>query len=366
MKTDSILRQYPILWLIIAIVFGGLVFLLAPILTPFLLAFIVAYLGEPIVRLLEKWKAPRWLAILVGYLLLLCVSGVLILMVLPLAQEQLQRAIEQAPVYKATILGYLQPVLDIWRSYSGTVKSSLTEQSGSNTAGSVASLAKDAVPRAGDIIGNTVGVVTRSGLAIATTLMNLFLVPVLAFYFLRDWNKLGDHSLQLVPKRYRKKTASIAQEVDEVLHSFLMGQLLVMMSLAFMYSTGLWLIGLEFGLLIGAIAGLLSVVPFLGTIIGLVLATIAMLVQTGQWQELWLVVLVFGVGQFIEGNILTPKLVGDKIDLHPVVVIFVVLAGGQLFGFTGVLLALPTAAVGWVIIKRTVGELPAEHATKSE
>jgi len=358
MNADTTFHRYPLVWTAAALVFGAIVYLLSPILTPFLLAFIAAYLGEPVVRTLEDKKLPRWAAILIGYVLIISSLGLIALLVLPQAQEQFKKLIEEMPEYQAAILAYLQPVLNIWHSYVGSV---MGGEGDGLSAGSVFSMAKEAVPQAGDAVGKAVDAVARSGMAVAKTLMNLLLVPVLAFYLLRDWDKLKRQSLHLVPQRYRSKTSVVAKDVDEVLQSFLWGQLLVMASLAFMYSTGLWLIGLDFGLLIGVVAGLLSVVPFLGTIIGLVLATIAMIVQTGEWQPLWMVGVVFGIGQFIEGNILTPKLVGDKIDLHPVVVIFVVLAGGQLFGFTGVLLALPLAAVVWVIIKRTVGTTPSDQ-----
>ncbi|ASJ72993.1 AI-2E family transporter [Granulosicoccus antarcticus] len=360
MNPDTPFRQNPVVWLIGAVIVGAIIYLLSPILAPFLMAFVLAYLGEPIVRTLENWKLPRWAAILVGYLLILIVMGSLVLLVLPLAQEQLEELIKKAPSYKSAIMGYMQPVVDLWHSYNGSVQGSGDKGDGS-TAGSVVSLAKDAAPQAGGAVSSAFDAVARSGMAVAKTLMNIFLIPVLAFYLLRDWDKLSRQTLRLVPEHYRSKTGVIAKDVDEVLQGFLRGQLLVMASLAFMYSTGLWLIGLEFGLLIGVIAGLLSVVPYLGTLTGLVLAAIAMVVQTGEWQPLWMVGLVFGVGQFIEGNILTPKLVGDKIDLHPVVVIFVVLAGGQLFGFTGILLALPVAAMVWVIIKRTVGTIPSDE-----
>lgn len=359
MNSDTTFHRYTIIWFAAALLLGAVVYLLSPILTPFLLAMMAAYLGEPVVRTLEDWKLPRWAAILTGYLLIISILGLVALLVLPLAQEQLDKLVEKAPEYRSTILGYLQPVLDIWQTYSNSVVEPGNEQS--DRTSSVVSIAKDAVPQAGDAVGKAADAVARSGMVLVKTLMNIFLVPVLAFYLLRDWDKLMRQSLHLVPERYHSKTSLVANDVDEILQGFLWGQLLVMASLAFMYSAGLWIIGLEFGLLIGVIAGLLSVVPFLGTIIGLVLASIAMVVQTGEWQPLWMVGLVFGVGQFIEGNILTPKLVGDKIDLHPVVVIFVVLAGGQLFGFTGVLLALPVAAVAWVIIKRTVGTT---HALK--
>ena len=365
MNSETTLQRSTVLWGVAALLLGAIIYLLSPVLTPFLLAFLAAYLGEPVVRKLEHWKLPRWAAILAGYLLIISVLGLVVLLVLPLAQEQLKQLIEKAPEYKSAILGYFQPVMELWNSYSDSNIGSADEKGNGMSANSVVSMAKDAAPQAGDAVGTAVDAVARSGLAVANTLLNIFLVPVLAFYLLRDWDKLKDQSINLVPARYRNKTNVVATDVDDVLQSFLWGQLLVMISLAVMYSTGLWLIGLEFGLLIGIIAGLLSVVPYLGTFTGLALAAIAIVVQTGQWQPLWMVGLVFGVGQFIEGNILTPKLVGDKIDLHPVVVIFVVLAGGQLFGFTGILLALPVAAVAWVIIKRTVGTTPS-HEPLSE
>ncbi len=172
MNPDTAFRQIPLVWLVVAIMAGAMLYLLSPILTPFLMAFIVAYLGEPVVRTLGQWKLPRWAAILIGYFLILGILGTLVLLVLPLAQEQLEQLIEKAPTYKSAMLGYLQPVLDFWNSYGGSTQG--TEQGDDDSAGSVVSLAKDAAPQAGDAVGKAVDVVARSGMAVAKTLMNIF------------------------------------------------------------------------------------------------------------------------------------------------------------------------------------------------
>jgi predicted PurR-regulated permease PerM len=174
------------------------------------------------------------------------------------------------------------------------------------------------------------------------------LVPVLTFYFLRDWRSLLTNLQALLPRPLEPVILRLAKEADEVLGGFLRGQLSVMMSLGAIYATGLTLVGIQFGFLIGFVAGLVSFVPYLGAFIGVSAALIAAMVQYGDSTHLLLVLLVFGIGQMSESFLLTPWLVGDRIGLHPVAVIFSILAGGQLFGFLGVLLALPTAAVAMV------------------
>ena len=195
--------------------------------------------------------------------------------------------------------------------------------------------------------------VSASGGALLTAVANLLLVPVVTFYLLRDWDELVAWIRGVVPPRALPKIGSMARETDEVLGAFIRGQLTVMAALTVYYWIALWLAGLDLALLVGLIVGLISFVPYLGAIVGVLTAVIAMLVQT---QELlpfvWLAV-VFGIGQVLESNVLTPWLVGDKIGLHPVAVIFAVMAGGQLFGFVGVMLALPVAAVIAVLLRET-------------
>ena len=182
-------------------------------------------------------------------------------------------------------------------------------------------------------------------------LMNLVLIPVVTFYLLRDWDLLIKGIRELLPRKIEPTVSTLASEIDEVLGAFVRGQLMVMFALGVIYTAGLWLIGLDLAFIIGMGAGLLSVVPYLGTAVGLVAAVLAAIFQFQDLFHTIMVLLVFGAGQMLEGMVLTPKLVGDRIGLHPVVVIFAVLAGGQLFGFLGILLALPVASALNVLVR---------------
>jgi len=166
-----------------------------------------------------------------------------------------------------------------------------------------------------------------------------------------DWDGLVDNVRMLIPETYRTGITQVASECDSMLAEFLRGQLMLMFALGLIYSIGLWLVGLDFALLIGLGAGLISFIPYLGSIVGIAVAGIVALIQFQEILPLIYVALVFGIGQAIEGMVLSPWLVGERIGLHPVAVIFAVMAGGQLFGFLGVLLALPVAAVITVLLR---------------
>jgi predicted PurR-regulated permease PerM len=204
---------------------------------------------------------------------------------------------------------------------------------------------------AGGIAATILGRVSQSGLFLFGLLANIALVPVLTFYFLRDWDVMIAHLRELLPRPLLPTAERLARESDQVLGGFLRGQLSVMLALGSVYAIGLWLVGLDLGLLIGFVAGLVSFVPYLGAFVGVSAAVIASLVQFGDPMNLALVLGVFAIGQALESFVLTPWLVGDRIGLHPVAVIFAIMAGGQLFGFLGVLLALPVAAVAMVLLR---------------
>ena len=191
--------------------------------------------------------------------------------------------------------------------------------------------------------------------------MSLFLIPILTFYLLRDWDQLIAHLGVLVPDSQRDTVFALARETDEVLGAFLRGQLLVMIALAIIYSLGLSLVGIKFAIAIGVVSGLVSFVPYLGFVFGIGLAAMTVALEPN---PLWLllgVVATFTVAQVLEGTVLTPKLVGDRIGLHPVLVIFAIAAGGQLFGFFGILLALPAAAVLSVLVRFAYDRYLKEH-----
>jgi predicted PurR-regulated permease PerM len=195
------------------------------------------------------------------------------------------------------------------------------------------------------------GYLSRSGFALIAWIANIVLVPFLTFYFLRDWDLLKERVAALVPRDHIGTVSRLAKESDQVLGAFLRGQFSVMVVLGVLYAVGLWAVGLDLGLLIGFIAGLVSFVPYLGPATGVILGVLAALVQYGDWAHVALVLGVFGIGQTIESYVLTPRMVGDKIGLHPVAVVFAIMAGGQLFGFLGVLLALPVAAIANVLLR---------------
>ena len=194
-----------------------------------------------------------------------------------------------------------------------------------------------------------------------TALLSLFLVPIITFYLLRDWDMILQHLSALIPSGQRETVTELARDTDNVLGGFLRGQLLVMLSLAVIYSVGLGLIGLEFAIAIGVVSGLVSFVPYLGLIFGIGLAGITVALEPDPLWKLVGVVATFSIAQAIEGSFLTPKLVGDRIGLHPVLIIFAVAAGGQLFGFFGVLLAVPVAAVLSVLVRFAYHRYLKEH-----
>jgi len=210
---------------------------------------------------------------------------------------------------------------------------------------------KEHIGSVGSIAGIVLGKVSRSSIGVVMWLSNLVLIPVVGFYLLRDWDRMVAYIDRQLPRSVEPTVAHLAREADSVLGAFVRGQLLVMLVLGVFYGAGLGLVGLSVGPLIGMVAGLLSFVPYLGFIIGFAAAIIAVLVQYGDWTHLLLVCAVFAIGQMLEGYVLVPRLVGGKIGLHPVAVMFAVLAGGYLFGFLGVLLALPAASVILVLLR---------------
>ena len=318
-----------------------LLWLLAPMLMPFAVAAMLAYLGDPLADRLERLGLNRsWAATIVFMVLLIAVGGVLLLLI-PLIARQIENLIENLPRYgqwaENTAWPWLQARLhlDPRMFESDRLLAAIKAHIGS----------------IGGVASTVLGKVSRSGLGLVLWLTNLVLIPVVAFYLLRDWDKLVATIDRMLPRSIQPTIAHLAHESDKVLGAFVRGQLLVMLALGVFYGAALALTGLAVGPLIGMVAGLLSFVPYLGFIVGFAAAIIAALVQYGDWAHVLIVCGVFAVGQLLEGYVLVPRLVGEKIGLHPVAVIFAVLAGGELFGFLGVLLALPAASVIMVLLR---------------
>lgn len=328
-------------WLIIAAVIGWLVWLLSPILLPFMLAAVFAYLGDPLVDRLERLRIGRGLAASIVFLFMLLLVALALLLLVPLIQRQIARFIAALPGYVAWLTHTAVP----WLEHKLNIPASEFDTS------TLIARVREHLGTVGGIAAAVLGYATRSGLALIGVGVAVVLVPVVTFYLLRDWDKLVAHIDALLPREAQPTIRRLARETDSVLGAFVRGQLLVMLGLAIFYAVALKLVGLDVGPLIGMIAGLVSFVPYLGFIIGIVASIIAVLVQFHDTFHLVLVLVVFGVGNLLESYILVPKLVGDRIGLHPVAVIFAVLAFGELFGFIGVLLALPMASIAMVLLR---------------
>jgi len=322
------------------VVTGILLYLLAPVLTPFLVAALLAYIGDPLVDRLEKYRLSRTWAVLVVFSGLSLVSLIILAIVIPLLGKQVQVFASNIPVYIDWLQNTAMPWIQLRLNLSETPDISALKQA-----------AQENWQQVGGVAAQVLTSITGSGAALFAVLINLVLIPVVAFYFLRDWDILVKRIHDLLPAKIEPLISKLAKDTDETLGAFMRGQLLVMLSLSLFYSIGLWLAGFHYALLIGLIAGLLSFVPYLGVIIGVGLAVVAGFFQFDSISALWPIGVVFGIGQLLESFFLTPYLVGDRIGLHPVTVIFAIAAFGQLFGFFGILLALPAAAVVMVLIR---------------
>ncbi|MCY7306905.1 MAG: AI-2E family transporter [Rhodoferax sp.] len=335
-------------WAALAALVALVVWLLAPVLTPFVVAAVLAYALTPLVNWLDRvgrGRIPRLLAVLlVEVLAILAILGVALLIV-PILAKELPLLRDQVPVLFDQINAALSPLL---------------AQLGVNVSLDVASIKafvlKYLNANVEDVFGSLLTSLKLGGSVAFAIVGNAILIPVALFYLLMDWDRFVATTLKVVPTRVRAAFDSFTGEADQVLGQYLRGQMLVMLILALYYSVALALFGLDLALPIGVFTGLAIFVPYLGFGLGLVLAMLAGLLEfaaaAGPGKALLMVAVVYGFGQVVESLYLTPRLVGERIGLHPLAVIFALLAFGQMFGFVGVLIALPASAVLLVAIRR--------------
>jgi len=329
-------------WLGVALLACGFVYLLHPILSPFLVALLLAYLFDPLVDRLEHWGLSRTWGVVAVFALFTLIVMTLLLVLVPMLAKQLVRLYELAPQMldwvQHSAMPWVQSKLGLadgfWKF--DKVKAAISEHMGQTT----------------DIVGVVLSQATASGLALIGWLANLVLIPVVSFYLLRDWDLMMAKIRSLLPRDREERVVALAGECHEVLGAFVRGQLLVMLALAVFYTVGLSLFGLDLAFPIGVFTGLAVFVPYLGFGLGLVLALLAGLLQFSPGHAVLMVAVVYGLGQMVESFVLTPRLVGERIGLHPLAVILALMAFGQLLGFVGVLIALPASAVLLVGLRR--------------
>ena len=346
-------QQQFVAWSAIIALAGLLLWVLSPVLMPFVVAAVLAYVLSPLVKGLLRISAgalPVLLAVGVVELLFLVLALAILLLVVPILAKELPLMREQLP----GLLLKAQAVLAPWLKELG-IEMAL------DPASLKAFIIKYFNTSVEDSLDGWLTSLRIGGSVALAVVGNVVLIPVALFYLLADWDRFVAHVVGLVPQRMRPGFDGFVAEVDEVLGQYLRGQLTVMVILAVFYTAGLALFGLDLALPIGVFSGLAVVIPYLGFGVGLVLALLAGLLQFAAWKAALMVSVVFGLGQLLEGFVLTPRLVGERIGLHPLAVIFALLAFGQVFGFVGVLVALPASAILLVCLRRARQRYLASH-----
>lgn len=346
------------IWLVGLLVFLVLVYMLRGILLPFVAGMVVAYLLDPACDRLERAGLSRTLATAVLTVLFLLAVVAILLLLVPAMAGQLVDLIRRVPALVEALRGQFTELVAVIQA---RVDPELLARLETSLAGSTDQLVQWTTGLLGRVISG--------GVALFDLISLLVITPVVTFYLLRDWDRIIAKIDSWLPRRQADTIRQLARETDSTLSGFLRGQGTVCLILGIFYAIGLTLAGLDFGLVIGLIAGLLSFIPYLGATIGLVASVGFALLQFDDWLRIVIVAAIFFAGQAVEGNFLTPKLVGGRVGLHPVWVIFGLLAGGAIFGFVGVLLALPLAAVVGVGVRFALGRYlasPLYHGGVSE
>jgi predicted PurR-regulated permease PerM len=329
-------------WVVALAVFGALLWLLSDILMPFVAGMALAYLLDPVARRAERLGIGRPISALVIVIVFIVVLVVVGMLIVPVMADQIGALLDNLPGY----LSRLQSLIsDPSRPWLAKIFGERTPEDAGQSAGGL-------LAQGSGWIATFLASVWTGGRAVFSVLSLLVITPVVAFYLLCDWNRVVATVDGWIPLPHRETVRGLARDIDDAISGFVRGQALVCLSLALYYAVALTLTGLNFGTVIGLMAGLLSFIPYFGALTGFLVATLVAIAQFWPaWTSILLVISVFLVGQVLEGYVLTPKLVGAKIGLHPVWLIFALIAFGYLFGFMGLLIAIPVAAAIGVLLR---------------
>ena len=329
-----------IFWCLVLGTIGLFFYKIMDVLLPFFIAVLLSYFLSPLVDWLEKKRFPRTPATIIVLSIFLFILISIIITIAPLVRNQILAFIDRIPKYSNFILNILVPSL---------------HERVNNLSPFLAEKVKDVIQDStSSFFGYTSQIITtllKSGFAFVNTLSLIFISPIIAFYTLRDWNFAFAKLEKLLPPAHSKLLIEQFHQIDHVLSNFIRGQTIVCTFLATFYSIGLTFIGLDFALFIGLATGVLGFIPYVGILIGTLISLTVAFLQYGTLKAVLSVIGVFAAGQFIEGNFITPKIIGEKVGLHPVMIFLALFSAGTLFGFFGVLFAIPMAAVLGVIVR---------------
>ena len=328
------------IWLLVIVLFFGFLYLIKSILLPFVVGILTAYFLDPAADKLEKWGASRALAtttITVGFFV---TAALVFILIVPVVFGQLSGLLSSLPQYVEQWQAQYGPQLQEWVAHIGPEQFDAVKSSINNISGTLLGM-----------VGNFLSGLLQSGFAVVNLLSLIFITPVVAFYLLKDWDRIIAKIDHLLPREFAPVVRQQIAEVDSTLAGFIRGQTNVCLFLATFYAIGLSLTGLKFGIIIGIITGFFAILPYVGIAFGLTLGISVAFFQFTDHYSVLYVLFVFMIGQFIEGNFITPRLVGEKVGLHPVWIIFGMLAGATLFGFVGILIAVPITAVIGVFVR---------------
>lgn len=331
-------------WIGAAVALVGFIWLFNGILMPFVLGAIIAYLLNPVVKFFAREKIPRWLSsagILILFVLFILV--VLALTIPPLTRQMLE-LVTALPDYADKLSTMLSPYVAMVQSYLGATGID-----------DLPAMLKDNLGKLFTGAGGVLVGIKAGGQAVIGSISTAILTPLVAFFMMKDWPRLIRWVHDLYPRQYKTMIDDLLNQIDRKLAGFIRGQLMVAFFLGLGYAIALTIAGLNYGFLIGVMAGVLSIIPLVGSTVGLLTAVIVAYIQTGgEWSFVAIVAGIFIVGQVIEGNILSPKLLGDNVGLHPLWILFALLAGGSLFGILGMLIAVPVAAIIGVLVSFSI------------
>jgi predicted PurR-regulated permease PerM len=334
------IKERNIYWLIIILSISVFLFQVREILLPFFLGGVVAYFLNPVIYKLEKFKLSRGSSSALLTILFFLIISVLVISIVPIFYEQGTILTKKMPEYRAAFKANLFPKINKFAHKIDPVYLSKAQ-------GSIENIMHSFV----EFITGFVTNLFKSSLNILNLISLIFITPIITFYLLNDWERMINKIRLYLPVKYKEVMLGELKKIDTILSAYIRGQTLVCVSLACYYGLSLQLINLNYGFLIGCLTGMLAFIPYVGAAMGIVLAVIMAILQFGTFSKVMLVISIFIIGQVVEGNFITPKLVGDRIGVHPVLMLFAMLAGAVLFGFIGVLLAVPTAAIIGVLVR---------------